>query len=53
LILEYQGKDLMAGLLPEGAEQRSPQQLRLAGYKLNITYHRSPLSRKISRKIRL
>lgn len=41
LILEYQGKGLMAGLLPEGAEQRLPQQLRLGGYTLNITYDRS------------
>ena len=41
LILEYQGKGLMAGLLPEGPEQRSPQQLRLGGYRLNITYERS------------
>jgi beta-galactosidase GanA len=41
LILQYQGKGLMAGLLPEGAEQRLPQQLRLSGYTLNITYDRS------------
>jgi beta-galactosidase GanA len=40
LILEYQGKGLMAGLLPEGAEQRLPQQLRLGDYILNITYER-------------
>jgi beta-galactosidase GanA len=40
LILQYQGKGLMAGLLPEGAEQRLPQQLRLGDYILNITYER-------------
>jgi beta-galactosidase GanA len=40
LILEYQGKGLMAGLLPEGAEQRQPQQVRLGNYILNITYER-------------
>jgi beta-galactosidase GanA len=40
LILEYQGKGLMAGLLPEGAEQRLPQQLRLGDYILNVTYER-------------
>jgi hypothetical protein len=40
LILEYQGKGLMAGLLPEGAEQRLPQQVRLGNYTLNITYER-------------
>lgn len=41
LILEYQGKGLMAGLLPEGVEQRLPQQVRLGDYTLNITYERS------------
>ena len=40
LILEYQGKSLMAGFLPEGAEQRLPQQLRLGDYTLNIAYER-------------
>lgn len=40
LILEHQGKGLMAGLLPEGAEQRVPQQVRLNGYTLNVTYER-------------
>jgi beta-galactosidase GanA len=40
LILEYQGKGLMSGLLPEGPEQRLPQQLRLGDYILNITYER-------------
>ena len=42
LILESQGKGLMAGLLPEGPEQRLPQQLRLGDYTLNITYDRPP-----------
>ncbi|HEY6806371.1 MAG TPA: DUF5597 domain-containing protein [Pyrinomonadaceae bacterium] len=40
LIIQHQGKDEMAGLLPEGAEQRLPQQLRLGGYILNVTYER-------------
>lgn len=40
LLMQYQGKGLMAGLLPEGAEQRLPQQLRLGDYILNITYER-------------
>ena len=42
LILQYQGKGLMAGLLPEGPEQRLPQQLRLGDYLLNVTYERPP-----------
>lgn len=41
LILEYQGKGVMAGLLPETAEQRVPQQVRLGGYTLNVTYERT------------
>jgi len=40
LILERQGKGLIAGLLPEGPEQRAPQQLRLGDYVLNITFDR-------------
>jgi beta-galactosidase GanA len=40
LILEHQGKGTMAGFLPEGAEQRAPQQVRLNGYTLNVTYER-------------
>jgi beta-galactosidase GanA len=40
LILEYQGKGVLAGLLPEGSEQRLPQQLRLGDYLLNVTYDR-------------
>jgi beta-galactosidase GanA len=32
----------MAGLLPEGPEQRQPQQLRLGDYVLNVTYDRPP-----------
>src|SRR5262249_54280883 len=40
LILDRQGKGVMAGLLPEGAEQRVPQQVRLNGYTLNVTYER-------------
>ncbi len=40
LVLAYQGKGLMAGLLPEGAEQRLPQQLRLGNYILNVSFDR-------------
>jgi beta-galactosidase GanA len=40
LILERQGKDSIAGLLPEGPEQRAPQQLRLGNFILNITFDR-------------
>jgi beta-galactosidase GanA len=40
LILDRQGKGVMAGLLPEGPEQRLPQQLRLGGCTLNVTYER-------------
>ena len=40
LILEHQGKGRMAGLLPEGPEQRLPQQLRLGDYVLNVTFER-------------
>jgi hypothetical protein len=43
LILEYQGKGAVAGLLPEGPEQRLPQQLRLGDYTLNITFEFPPL----------
>jgi len=44
LILDYQGKGLMAGLLPAGAEQRLPQQLRLGDYILNVAYERTPVA---------
>ena len=50
LILEKQGRALMAGFLPEGPEQRAPQQARLGSYTLNITYERpSPPSSEPSR----
>jgi beta-galactosidase GanA len=42
LILARQGKNEMAGFLPEGPEQRAPQQARLGGYTLNVTYERPP-----------
>jgi beta-galactosidase GanA len=38
LVLAHQGKGVMAGLLPEGAEQRLPQQLRLGNYILNVSF---------------
>jgi beta-galactosidase GanA len=40
LILDHQGKNEMAGFLPEGPEQRAPRQARLGGYALNVTYER-------------
>ena len=40
LILDQQGKGVMAGLLPEGPEQRLPQQLRLGNYILNVGFDR-------------
>jgi beta-galactosidase GanA len=40
LILDQQGKGVMAGLLPEGPEQRLPQQLRLGNYILNVSFDR-------------
>jgi hypothetical protein len=44
LILENQGKGLLAGLLSAGPEQRLPQQLRLRDYVLSITYDRPSLA---------
>jgi len=38
LVVANQGKGLMAGLLPEGPEQRQPQQLRLGNYVLYISF---------------
>ncbi len=40
LILEHQGKNKMVGLVAESPEQRVPQQVRLGGYTLNVTYER-------------
>lgn len=40
LILDHQGNHEMAGLLIESAEQRVPQQVRLGGFTLNVTYER-------------
>jgi len=39
-ILERQGTRDIAGLLPEGPEQRQPQQLRLGDFILYVTYER-------------
>src|SRR6476660_2908485 len=47
LILEHQGEGSIAGLLPEGPEQRAPQQLRLGEYILNITFDR-PTAQNVS-----
>lgn len=40
MVLAHQGKGVMAGLLPEGPEQRLPQQLRLGDYILNVSFDR-------------
>lgn len=40
LILERQGRNSMAGVLPEGPEQRAPQRVRIGGYALNVSYER-------------
>jgi hypothetical protein len=40
MVVAHQGKGTMAGLLPEGAEQRLPQQLRLGDYVLNVSFDR-------------
>ena len=40
LILNHQGKGTMAGLLPEGPEQRQPQHLRLGNHTLYVTFDR-------------
>jgi beta-galactosidase GanA len=44
LILDLQGRGRMAGLLPEGPEQRQPQQVRLDDYVLSATFEREPPS---------
>lgn len=40
LILANQGKGVMAGFLPEGPEQRLPQQLKLGNDVLNVSFDR-------------
>ena len=40
LILDHQGKNEMAAVLPEGPEQRAPQRVSLGAYTLNVTYER-------------
>ncbi len=42
LILEHQGRGTMAGLLPEGPEQRQPQQVWLGGYTIHVSFERDP-----------
>ena len=44
LILDHQGKGVMAGLLPEGPEQRQPLRVQLGGHVLNVSYDRAPQS---------
>ena len=41
LLVELQGKGMTAGLLSEGPEQRQPQQVRLNGYVLAVTFERA------------
>lgn len=38
LIAEHQGRGSMVGLLPEGPEQRQPQQVWLGGYVLHVAF---------------
>lgn len=38
----------MKGLLPETSEQRVPQQVRLGGYVLNVTYERAATNAPVS-----
>ena len=40
LIVEHQGRGTMAGLLSEGPEQRQPQEVRLGGYTLHVSFER-------------
>ena len=40
LVLAHQGKGTLAGLLPEGPEQRQPQQLRLGNHVLYVNFDR-------------
>ena len=39
-ILAHQGLGTMAGFLPEGPEQKAPQELSLGGYVLRVSYER-------------
>jgi beta-galactosidase GanA len=41
LILEHQGRSTMAGLIQEHPDNRQPQQIRLNGYTLSISFERS------------
>jgi hypothetical protein len=41
LILAHQGRGTMAGLIQEHPDNRQPQQIRLNGYILNVSFERS------------
>ena len=41
LILQHQGTGTMGGMLPEGPEQRQPQQLWLGGYVIQVAFERT------------
>jgi beta-galactosidase GanA len=40
LIAQHQGNGTMAGILPEGPEQRQPQQIWLGGYVIQVSFER-------------
>jgi beta-galactosidase GanA len=40
LIAQHQGQGTMAGILPEGPEQRQPQQIWLGGYVMHVSFER-------------
>ena len=40
LIIQHQGQGTMAGILPEGPEQRQPQQIWLGGYVIHVSFER-------------
>ena len=40
LILEHQGRGTMTAMLPEGPEQRQPQQVWLGGYVLHVAFEK-------------
>lgn len=41
LILEHQGRGTMTAMLPEGPEQRQPQQIWLGGYVLHVAFEKT------------
>src|SRR5262249_18375437 len=41
LIAQHQGLGSMVGVLPEGSEQRQPQQIWISGYVIHVSFERS------------